>query len=63
MAKQKLSECELLCISRLQSNLQGLQDYFEDSDKDFSLGHGNGTCVGQLSCAIASLECILQEFR
>lgn len=49
------------------TSLKGLQDrictiYQRFVDNDVELHFGNGTVSEQLSCAIAALECILQEY-
>ena len=51
-------------IGRLQDMINKLQQAFdeEETGHDVQLHYGNGTVYEQLSCASASLDCILQEF-
>lgn len=35
--------------------------YSRLEDNDVELHYGNGTAASQVSCALASLDCILQE--
>lgn len=57
--RAKLSKEEINRIISLQSRLDDLRNDIEENDVE--LNHGNGTASYQLSCAVAALECILQE--
>ena len=58
--RARLNQNEINRISGLQNRLETLREAIEKNDVE--LEHGNGTASLQLSCAIASLECILQEY-
>lgn len=58
--RAKLNESEISKLCSIQNRLITMRDDIEKNDVE--LNHGNGTASGQIDCAIASLECILQEY-
>lgn len=57
--RQKLTKAERRSLESIQERLSKM--YWKMEDNDVELHYGNGTVATQISCAIASLECILQE--
>lgn len=57
--KKKLTKKDVQDLDRLQGRIEKLWLRFEENDLE--LHYGNGTASSQLSCACASIECILQE--
>lgn len=58
--RKKLNKAEINKLSRIQEQLVKLQSEIEEND--VQLNYGNGKASEQISCAIGSLECILQEY-
>lgn len=58
--RTKLNKREIATIIKLQERIEKMARSLED-DNDIVLHHGNGTASDQLNCAMASLECIIQE--
>lgn len=58
--RTKLNKREIEALARLQDRLAKLQDDVEKNDVE--LHYGNGTASEQISCAVAALETILQEY-
>lgn len=56
--KKRVSK--LNSISSVYKRIDALRSYFEVHD--VSLNYGNGSIFNQLDCALASLDCILQEY-
>lgn len=48
-------------LVRIQDELCRLSDSIKNSKRDKLLNYGNGLESEQLGCAIAALECILQD--
>ena len=57
--RTKLTKAERKTLESLQDRLSTIYRRLEENDVE--LHYGNGTAASQVSCAIASLECILQE--
>jgi hypothetical protein len=58
--RKKLNKREVQKILRLSFKLDDLRNEIEENDVE--LQFGNGTASEQLGCAIAALDCILQEY-
>ena len=58
--RAKLNKEEIAKIVNLQDRLDSLRGKIEEND--VQLNWGNGTASEQLGCAVAALECILQEY-
>lgn len=59
--RQKLNKQEVKTLESLYRRLCAIYDHLEENDVE--LHYGNGTAATQVSCSLASLECILQENR
>lgn len=59
--RQKLNKQEVKTLEAIYRRLCSMYDHLEENDVE--LHYGNGTAATQVSCALASLECILQENR
>lgn len=62
--RKRPNKRQLERIGRLADIICELRKEFdeENTGHDVQLHYGNGTVSEQLSCAAASLDCILQEF-
>lgn len=58
--RTKLTKAEVKTLNSIFDRLCAIYDKLEDNDVE--LHYGNHTAATQVSCAIASLECILQEY-
>lgn len=58
--RKKLSKAEISQLDNLQYQLDKIRKEIEENE--VQLNYGNGTASEQISCAVASLECILQEY-
>ena len=58
--RKRLSKEEVRKILNLSFKLDNLRNDIEE--KDVELKYGNGTASEQLGCAVAALDCILQEY-
>lgn len=58
--RKKLNKREVQQILRLSFKLDDLRNSIEENDVE--LKYGNGLASEQLGCAIAALDCILQEY-
>lgn len=59
--RKKLLKIQKSKLSRVHSDLTSLMDCFKSDD--LLLNFGNGSVCGQLSVALAALECIYQEYK
>lgn len=57
--RQKLNKQEIKTLESIYKRLCSMYDHLEENDVE--LHYGNGTASTQVDCAIAALECILQE--
>lgn len=57
--RQKLNKREISTLESIYRRLCKFYDHLEEDDCE--LHYGNGTAATQINCALASLECILQE--
>lgn len=57
--RTKLNKAERKSLESIQDRLNTI--YLRLEENDVELHYGNGTASVQVSCAIAALECILQE--
>lgn len=57
--RQKLNKSEIKTLESIHRRLCTIYYHFEENDCE--LHYGNGTASTQVDCAIAALECILQE--
>ena len=57
--RAKLTKAERKSLESIQDRLNTI--YLRLEENDVELHYGNGTAAVQVSCAIAALECILQE--
>ena len=57
--RTKLNKQEVKTLESISDRLSKI--YWEMEQNDVVLHYGNGTAASQISCAIAALECILQE--
>lgn len=62
--RRRPNKRQLERLGRLADMIDKLQQEFyeKDTGHDVQLHYGNGTVFEQLSCAAASIDCILQEF-
>lgn len=58
--RSKLSKAEIESIESIQARLEKLWHKLEKSDVE--LHYGNGTVADCVSCAVAALDSILQEY-
>ena len=58
--RKKLTQKEVKTLDSMMERLCKI--YHKIEDNDVELNYGNGTVASQISCAIASLETILQEY-
>ena len=58
--RESINASECKTIEAIQNRLEKLYKKFEKDD--VALNFGNGTVSEQLNCAMAALECILQEY-
>ena len=59
--RQKLNKQEIKSLESIHQRLCKMFYHLEENDVE--LHYGNGTASTQVDCAIAALECILQENR
>ena len=57
--RQKLKKAEIKTLESIHRRLCKI--YYQLEENDCELHYGNGTASTQVDCAIAALECILQE--
>lgn len=57
--RTKLNKQEVKTLESISDRLSKI--YWKMEQNDVELHYGNGTAASQISCAIAALECILQE--
>lgn len=57
--REKLNKQEIKTLESIQRRLCSM--YYHLEENDVELHYGNGTASVQVDCAIAALECILQE--
>ena len=62
--KARLNKRELNAIDRIADRLCELRDKFDEekNGKNVALNYGNGSVYDQIGCALAALDCILQEY-
>jgi len=58
--RKRLSKREIQALSSISERLVTMRDRIEENDVE--LQYGNGTASEQVSCAIAAIDCILQEY-
>ncbi len=58
--KKRLNKAEVKALDSVMDRLDRLYKHFEE--KDVPLNYGNHSVATQLSCALAALETILQEY-
>ena len=58
--REKLNKSEIQSLNSVMDRIDKLYKHFED--KDVVLHYGNHSVATQLSCALAALETILQEY-
>ena len=59
--RAKLNKKEVKSLESIYRRLCNIFDNLRPDENDVELHHGNGTASAQVDCAIAALECILQE--
>ena len=59
--RPKLNKQEIKTLESIHRRLCSM--YYHLEENDVELHYGNGTASTQVDCAIAALECILQENR
>lgn len=59
--RAKLNKREIKTLESIHRRLCSM--YYHLEENDVELHYGNGTASTQVDCAIAALECILQENR
>lgn len=57
--RTKLNKQEIKSLESIYRRLCSM--YYHLEENDVELHYGNGTASVQVSCALAALECILQE--
>lgn len=57
--RTKLNKREIQTLESISARLSKI--YYQLEENDVELHYGNGTAASQISCALASLDCILQE--
>lgn len=57
--REKLNKQEIKTLESIHRRLCSM--YYHLEENDVELHYGNGTASVQVDCAIAALECILQE--
>lgn len=57
--RTKLTKAEIKTLESIYWRIDKVYKKMEENDVE--LHYGNGTAATQLSCALASLDCILQE--
>ena len=57
--RTKLNKQEIKSLESIHRRLCTMYDHLEENDVE--LNYGNGTASVQVNCALAALECILQE--
>lgn len=60
--KTRLNKIEVELLLSLRDRIDSLRDRIDPEDKIMLQVEGNGTIGGQLSCASASIDTILQEY-
>ena len=58
--KKRLNKAEIKTLESIFDRIDKMYKRFEE--KDVELHYGNHTVATQLSCALASIEVILQEY-
>lgn len=58
--RKRLNKAEIKTLDSIMERLDKVYKHFEE--KDVELNFGNHSVATQLSCALASLETILQEY-
>ena len=58
--RHSINKAEVRTLESIQERLEKM--YRRIEEKDVQLHYGNGTVSEQINCAIAALDCILQEF-
>lgn len=57
--RTKLNKQEIKSLESVYRKLCGI--FYKLEENDVELNYGNGTASTQVDCAIAAIECILQE--
>lgn len=60
--KTRLNKREVELLLSLRDRIDSLRDRIDPEDEIMLQVEGNGTIRGQLSCASASIDTILQEY-
>ncbi len=60
--RQKLTKAEVKKIASLAEKVNKLYIHYYEEENDVELNYGNVSVSEQLGCAVAGLDCILQEY-